>query len=211
MAIKARYFGEDFNFDDRFFPNPEVLAAEVVSLKQQRLTVVLTMGSFDMLHIGHCRYLNEAKKLGNVLVVGVETDAKVRRRKKGGLRPVVPEIERYEMLVHTRYVDLLTVKDDSQPKWHLIKLVRPDVLQAVDGTYTAEELEQLKEFCGKVVVQGRQAETSTSAKIRLLAIAGMGDLATKVTEMLPAYLAAALAELIPQAVQKAFDELKEAA
>lgn len=194
MSIDASYFGNDFNIESRLFLEPEKLAKEVERLKEIGLKIVLTMGSFDMLHIGHCRYLKEAKELGDVLVVGVDTDAKVKAR-KGESRPVVPGEERYEMLIHTRYVDLLTIKDVSQPKWYLIKLFRPDVLQAVDGTYTDSELEELKEYCGQVVVQPRQAETSTSAKVRLLVMEGMHDVVTHLSEVLPDFLKEALTKI----------------
>lgn len=194
MGIQHGIFSNDFCFEERFIDDEQKLQEKVNRLKAEGLSVVLTMGSFDMLHIGHCRYLREAKKLGHVLVVGVETDEKVRSRKKGTHRPVVPQEERYEMLAHTRYVDILTPKSKESPKWHLIKLLRPDVLQAVEGTYTAEELIELQPYCGKVVVQARQAETSTSAKIRKLVIIGMKTFNENLLRVLPDAIVAYLHE-----------------
>lgn len=194
MGIDAGYFGDKLNIESRLFLDPEKLAKEVERLKEIGLKIVLTMGSFDMLHIGHCRYLKQAKELGDVLVVGVDTDAKVKAR-KGDSRPVVPGDERYEMILHTRYVDLLTIKDVDQPKWYLIKLFRPNVLQAVEGTYTPQELEELKQYCGQVVVQPRQAETSTSAKVRLLVMEGMHDVVSHLSEALPEFLKDALTKM----------------
>lgn len=131
--------------------------------------IVLTSGSFDMLHIGHCRYLCDARKFGDVLFVGVDNDKKIRTR-KGPDRPVVPEDERVEMLTYIEDVDHVVLKSLDQPKWELIKLIRPDVLVAIDETYTKESLEQLKKLCGEIKILGRRATTSTSAKIRLVQI-----------------------------------------
>lgn len=196
MAITKGYFGNDFSFEDRFFDDHERLAEEVERLKAQRLRIVLTMGSFDLFHIGHARYLQQAKGLGDVLIVGVDTDAKVRSRKKGDMRPVVPQDERYEMLAHTRYVDILTYKDADDDKWKLIKMLRPDVLQAVDGTYTDEQIAELEKLCGKVVIQKRQAATSTSAKIRKVMLSGMNDFAQQAIRFLPGKITELLEEKV---------------
>ncbi len=131
--------------------------------------IVLTSGSFDMLHIGHCRYLCDARKFGDVLFVGVDSDEKIRSR-KGPDRPVVPEDERVEMLTYIEDVDHVVLKNLGQPKWQLIKLIKPDVLIAIEETYSKERLEKIKEFCGEIKILGRRATTSTSAKIRLVQI-----------------------------------------
>ena len=88
---------------------------------------MLTSGSFDLIHLGHVKYLAKAKELGDVLVVGVDSDAKIRAR-KGEDRPLVPEMERLEMLAHQRPVDLIYLKDEEDERWALIKAVEPDVL-----------------------------------------------------------------------------------
>jgi D-glycero-beta-D-manno-heptose 1-phosphate adenylyltransferase len=103
------------------------------------LKIVLTSGSWDMVHIGHARYFMEAKKHGDVLVVGVDSDEKIRDR-KGPDRPIVPQNERLEMVTHLRYVDFVTLKEKNAPKWHLIKLVRPDVLILTKETYGKDRL-----------------------------------------------------------------------
>lgn len=219
MGINAGYFGDELNFEQRFFPDHQKLAEEVERLKGLNLRVVLTMGSFDILHIGHSRYLKAGKSLGDVLVVGIETDEKVRSR-KGPRRPVVPESERIEMVAHTRYADLITIKNKDDPKWHLIKLLRPTVLQAVEGTYTEDEQKELKAFCGDVAVQKRQAETSTSAKIRLLVVDGMETLAHGLALMLPELVVKILKEgmdamtsqlelVLPKALQETVAKMKE--
>lgn len=196
MAINAGYFGNEFNFEQRLFDDIEVLVEEVERLKSMNLKIVLTSGSFDMVHIGHARYLREAKDLGDVLIVAVESDEKVRSRKKGSLRPVVPLKERVEMLAHLRYVDILTVKGLDDPKWNLIKRLRPNILQAVEGTYKQTEIEELKKYCGELIIQPRQAETSTSAKIRLLVIEGMRNLQEHFAAHLPEWIAKYFADKV---------------
>lgn len=131
--------------------------------------IVLTSGSFDMLHIGHCRYLCDAKKFGDVLFVGVDGDEKIKNR-KGPDRPIVPEDERLEMLTYIKDVDHPVLKNLKEPKWSLIKLIKPDILIAIDETYTRDQLEELEKFCSEVRILGRRATTSTSAKIRLVQI-----------------------------------------
>lgn len=137
----------------------------VETYRQQNKKLVLTQGSFDMVHIGHGRYLDAAKKLGDVLIIGIDSDEKIRFR-KGPDRPVVPQEERLEMLTYLTSVDHVLLKELDQPKWQLIKTISPDVLVATKETYKPEQIEQLKEYCGEVVVLEPKATTSTSAKIR---------------------------------------------
>ncbi len=169
MQTYSDIFGPGSNLKERYVPEHEKLQSIVDGLRKliSNIKIVLTMGTFDILHIGHSRYLERAKEYGNILIVGVDSDEKVRRR-KGPNRPVVPAEERREMLSHIRHVDLVTDKNEGDPKWHLIRLVRPDVLIATAETYSDEELERLKEFCGQVVVLEPQALTSTTAKLRRL-------------------------------------------
>ncbi len=127
--------------------------------------IVLTQGTYDLIHVGHGRYLEKAKKYGDILIVGVDSDEKVKKR-KGPNRPVVPEEERLEMVSYLESVDHVVLKPLSAEKWSLIKLVHPEVLVATKQTYSKEELQALKEFCGEIKVMEPMAVTSTSAKIR---------------------------------------------
>lgn len=162
-------FGASSNFKERFIKDDEKIKRFVENCRGLGLKIVLTQGTYDMVHVGHARYFEMAKKHGDLLVVGVDSDEKVRAR-KGPERPVVPEEERLEMVTHLRSVDVVYLKKLRSPRWHLIKMVRPDVLIATENTYTKKDLKDLKEYCGKVVVLEPQATTSTSAKIRLLQI-----------------------------------------
>lgn len=150
-------------------------------------SIVLTQGTFDLIHIGHARYIREAKRHGNILIIGVDDDEKARER-KGENRPVVPLVERMEMLTHLRYVDAVVTKKASHPKWYLIKLIHPDTLIAVEGTYTDEQVGELSEFCGQVVVLPRQAKTSTSSKVRTLVLDGAENLTRILKERLPGFV-----------------------
>jgi D-beta-D-heptose 7-phosphate kinase/D-beta-D-heptose 1-phosphate adenosyltransferase len=89
--------------------------------------VVFTNGCFDLMHIGHTRYLEAAKILGDVLVVGVNSDASVRTLNKAPDRPIVPERQRAEVLAALGCVDFVVIFDESDPL-QLITAVQPDVL-----------------------------------------------------------------------------------
>jgi rfaE bifunctional protein nucleotidyltransferase chain/domain len=87
---------------------------------------VFTNGVFDLLHPGHVRYLNDARALGDALIVGVNSDRSVRAN-KGPARPITPGVERAELLASLRSVDAVTVFDEDTPH-ALITAVQPDVL-----------------------------------------------------------------------------------
>src|SRR5207249_1472836 len=89
--------------------------------------IVFTNGCFDLLHIGHTRYLQAARDLGDVLVVGVNTDASVRAQNKGAGRPLVPEAQRAEVLAALACVDYVVLFDEPEPG-RLIAELQPDVL-----------------------------------------------------------------------------------
>jgi D-beta-D-heptose 7-phosphate kinase/D-beta-D-heptose 1-phosphate adenosyltransferase len=167
--IGAGIFSATANFKQRWIKEDAVLRKLVENCKGLGLKIVLTQGTYDMVHIGHARYFEEAKKYGHILIVGVDSDEKVRAR-KGPERPVVPQMERLEMVTHLRSVDVVYLKHLKVPRWNLIKIVEPDTLIATKETYTKKDLKELKNYCGEIVVLEPQATTSTSAKIRLLQI-----------------------------------------
>lgn len=164
-------FSWDACLNERFVPDYAILEELVNSIRRNfGYTISLVSGSYDMLHIGHCRYLRETKIRADLCIVGLDSDAKIQKR-KGPHRPIVPQDERLEMLVHTRYVDILTLKEPTDEKWKLIRVVRPDVLVISERMeYGEGEQEELKSLCGEVVLLESQATTSSSAKIRKLQI-----------------------------------------
>ena len=167
--LKNKGHFNEMNSEGRVITDYKHIQKIVEHCKGLGLKIVLTQGAFDMIHVGHGRYLKEAKNQGDLLVVGVDSDKKIRHR-KGPERPVIPQDERLEMLTHLRYVDLVFLKELADPKWNLIKAIRPDILIATQDTYNSKQLKELKQYCGKVVVLERKATTSTSAKVRKLQI-----------------------------------------
>ena len=132
-------------------------------------TVGLVQGSWDLFHLGHLRYIMKARALCDFLVIAMDSDEKIRKR-KGPTRPVIPETERYEFIRLLNIADAIVIKQLDEPKWHLIKTIHPDVLIAIKENYTEEQIEQLKKYCGDVAVLPRQAQTSTSDKIRKITL-----------------------------------------
>jgi rfaE bifunctional protein nucleotidyltransferase chain/domain len=162
------FFADASNFDLRFVPDYGRVIEVVGAVRVLGLKVVLTSGTFDILHEGHSMYLEAARHFGDFLIVGVDSDEKVTRR-KGPTRPAVPESERLRMVTHQRGVGLVTLKGVEDPRWALIEAVRPDVLVATAETYTPEEIKELEaKYCGRVEVLERMATVSTSARLRRL-------------------------------------------
>lgn len=176
-------FQPNIRLKHQYIPDYSELGKLIEYFRGLGLRIVLTMGTFDIIHVGHARYVRTARKKGDLLIVGVDSDEKVKKR-KGPNRPVVPQDERIEMLGHLRYVDVITIKNFSDPKWHLIKTVRPDVLIATEETYTKEQVKNLEEFCGEVIVLERQAETTTTAKLRLLRLIHLNPALNKLQEVI---------------------------
>lgn len=94
--------------------------------KKNGKTIVFTNGCFDILHEGHVRYLRKAKKYGDVLVIGLNTDSSVRAIKGKG-RPIVPQRSRAEILASLNVVDYVVLFSEETP-YNLIKFLKPDVL-----------------------------------------------------------------------------------
>jgi D-beta-D-heptose 7-phosphate kinase/D-beta-D-heptose 1-phosphate adenosyltransferase len=109
--------------------------------------IVFTNGVFDLLHPGHVRYLAEARAHGDVLIIGINSDASVRRLEKGPDRPLNPEQERAEVLGALRAVDAVVVFDEDTPH-EIVAALQPDVL--VKGADWAEDA-----IVGRDVVEAR--------------------------------------------------------
>ena len=184
MAIVALH-SPTADFEQRLIRSLAEVTAQVRALKAAGCRIVLTSGSFDLIHLGHVKYLARAKACGDVLLVGVDSDAKIRRR-KGEDRPMVPQAERLEMLAYQRPVDLIYLKNDDDPRWGLIRAAEPDVLVLTAGhAYSAAEQEALLEFCGRIEVVERQSDVTTSERIRQMYM-HLGDrLGPKLAEILP--------------------------
>ena len=95
--------------------------------RKAKKTVVFTNGVFDVLHVGHTRYLRQARQLGGLLIVGVNSDSSVRRLGKGQERPVIAQAERAELLASCAFVDAVVIFDEDTPE-ELIRRLSPDML-----------------------------------------------------------------------------------
>jgi rfaE bifunctional protein nucleotidyltransferase chain/domain len=114
--------------------------------RHARRRIVFTNGVFDILHPGHLRYLQQARALGDVLIIGLNSDASVRRN-KGPERPINPEAERAEVLEALECVDAVVLFDDDTPA-EIIRAIQPDVL--VKGADWAENA-----IVGRDIVEAR--------------------------------------------------------
>ncbi len=121
-------------------------------LRTEGKRIVFTNGCFDLLHVGHLRYLEQAKRLGNILVVGVNTDRSVQTI-KGRHRPILPEDERAELLSGLWCVDYVTLFDEPTPL-ELITQLKPDVL-VKGGDWDMETI------VGREVVEGSGGKVVT--------------------------------------------------
>jgi D-glycero-beta-D-manno-heptose 1-phosphate adenylyltransferase len=151
--------------------SPEAAAALAARLRGEGQRIVLANGCFDLLHVGHVRYLSAARALGDVLFVGVNGDAAVRRLKGAG-RPLMPAAERVELLSTLRPVDHVVVFEEDTAD-RLVALLRPDV-HAKGTDYTAAtvpEAASVHAVGGRVAIVGdpkAHATRDVIAQIRKL-------------------------------------------
>src|SRR5947209_2795675 len=141
-----------------------------IEWKQQARTVVFTNGCYDILHPGHIRFLEQAKALGDVLILALNTDASVRRN-KGAARPIVPEQDRAIVAAALECVDAVTLFDEDTPR-QLIAALLPDVLvKGEDWNHFVAGREEVEAAGGRVLTLPLQPGYSTSSiidKIRTL-------------------------------------------
>lgn len=121
--------------------------------RTQKNRIVFTNGCFDLLHVGHTRYLQAAKALGDLLIVGVNSDASVRSLNKSPERPIVGEAERAEVLAALNCVDYIVIFSEPDPL-NLITTLQPDVL-VKGGDWTVDRI------VGRDVVERRGGTVKT--------------------------------------------------
>lgn len=121
--------------------------------RRQKQTFVFTNGCFDLMHIGHTRYLQAARSLGDLLVVGVNSDESVRALQKGTDRPIVPEAQRAEVLAALASVDYVVMFPEPDPGL-LIAALQPDVL-VKGGDWSLDRI------VGKNTVEARGGRVQT--------------------------------------------------
>src|SRR5919202_4407559 len=142
------------------------LIARVAIARKGGARVVFANGCFDLLHVGHVRYLEAARSLGDLLVVGINSDEQVRRLKGEG-RPFVPERERAETVASLRAVDYVTIFHEPTVT-ELLLALRPEI-HAKGTDYTEEsvpEREVVRSFGGRVQIVGDPKEHSSTEIVR---------------------------------------------
>lgn len=163
----------------RLVPMSDLMALHE-RLKEKGKKIVFTAGSWDLLHVGQCRYLEEAKARGDILVVGVSSNAAI-RKVKGPNKPILDEKIRAEMLTYLRAVDFVTIlpEPSCQPT---LGLLRPDVFITVKEEWASDyknskEYKTVTKYGGEVVVVDRQSTALSTTKIVQRAIGGeLGDI-----------------------------------
>lgn len=148
----------------------DAFAALAAQFRAEGKRVVFTNGVFDILHVGHLRYLQQARALGEVLFVGVNADASVRRLNKGPERPINPEDERAELLLGLKCVDAVCVFEEDTPL-ELIRAVRPDI-HCKGGDYASPdvlpETPLVRSLGGEVVILSLVPGRSTTEVVKKL-------------------------------------------
>ena len=140
---------------------PDLLSA-IQRERDKGHTIAFANGCFDVLHVGHVRYLQDASKVADVLVVAVNSDASVGVLKGAG-RPVMPQEERAEIIAALRGVAYVTIFDDPAPR-ALLELLRPD-FQCKGTDYTTDsvpEADLVKSWGGRVIITGDPKNHSTT-------------------------------------------------
>lgn len=143
----------------------EELIARVNAEREKASKIVLANGCFDLFHVGHIRYLEGAKQLGDYLIVGINSDRQVRKL-KGEKRPYMPENERAEIVSAFRFVDAVTIFNEPTVE-QLIVALRPD-FHAKGTDYTTDsvpEREIVRKYGGQVAIVGDPKDHSSTGLI----------------------------------------------
>jgi rfaE bifunctional protein nucleotidyltransferase chain/domain len=151
---------------DKVLPRDD-LARLLPALRAERGTLVFTNGVFDLLHVGHVRYLEFARALGGILIVGINSDASVRALDKASGRPIVSAAERAEVVAALACVDYACIFDELRPDATL-RVLRPDIHVKGAG-YTIAQLPEaatVAEIGGKIVLAPHVEGRSTSDLLR---------------------------------------------
>ncbi len=154
-----------FSGDEKFVTDIFQLAARIAAYRTQGKKIIFTNGCFDILHRGHITYLNQAKDFGDVLVVGLNSDASVRRL-KGNSRPINPVEDRGQVLAALSCVDHIIPFEDDTPS-DLIRMIQPDIY-VKGGDYsldTLPEAQLVQSFGGEVQILPFVEDHSTSRVI----------------------------------------------
>jgi len=170
--------GERVETANRVINDLSELAVVVGYLRQSGYRIASTTGVWDLLHVGHCRYLSATRSSGHISIIEVDSDEVVRARKPDSLhRPVVPMAERLEMLSWVRPVDLMYPLVSGEDPIEFIRVMHPDVFVVSETSADSKEdyLSLVREHCGEVVILPAQARVFTTERIRRMMTAGGVD------------------------------------
>ena len=144
------------------------LVEMVAETRSAGSTVVLANGCFDLLHVGHIRYLAGANALGDILVVGINSDRQAKAL-KGEARPYMPASERAEIVASLRFVDVVTIFDEPTVE-ELIRAIRPD-FHAKGTDYTVDNVPErdiIREVGGHMAIVGDPKDHSSTSLINIV-------------------------------------------
>lgn len=185
-----------------------VLTELIMYVRSTDCKIVFVTGVWDLFHIGHAEYLRQCKLAAAkyypdhehaLLIVGVDSDALTKER-KGPKRPIVPQEERFSILAHNRAVDIVTPQNVAN---ELFRLIEHDVrVISTSTTDLPTDHDEIKQQCEHLENLPPQAETSTSARIRLLALDGGLEVIENVRKRM-----ARIVTLIEQELKEVSDEL----
>lgn len=150
--------------------NRATLVEQIDAARQNGATIVMANGCFDVLHVGHVRYLEAARALGDLLVVGINSDEQTRRLKGDG-RPLVSQNQRAEIISAMQAVDFVTIFEEPTVE-ELLLALKPDI-HAKGTDYTVEsvpERDVVRSFGGRVAIVGDPKDHSSSEIIEKLAV-----------------------------------------
>ena len=150
----------------RIYPRSELLETRR-QWRESGKTVVFTNGCYDILHPGHIRLLEQARSLGDILILGLNTDSSVARM-KGPTRPLIPETERAELAASLAAVDAVTLFDEDTPR-ELIAALLPDILvKGADWTHFIAGREEVEAAGGRVLTLPLEPGCSTTTLVEAL-------------------------------------------
>jgi len=173
MSIK-RILESGSNLDDRFVADHQELAKIATHLREMGYRISMTQGVYDLLHLGHLKYLEEAKACGDLLIVAIDSD-RLARERKGPTRPIVPQDERLKILACLRFVDILTITDGRErDPVDLVQVVKPDVLVVSETTtdISPERMDFFHLHAGEVKKLKAQAVVTSTSRIRQIVADG---------------------------------------
>jgi len=145
--------------------SPTELGEVVANLKKQGKKIVTKNGAFDLLHVGHVRMLEASKALGDILIIGVNSDSSIKQY-KSDTRPIISENDRAEMLAALACVDFVTIYNEPDPR-NFLEMIKPDI-HTGPGDFKIDEMLEaptVEKSGGTVVIIPRTPHKSTTSII----------------------------------------------